>query len=197
MPKKQVRLNKIINCLTEGNNPKLIQKKLDLGRNQYYRDLKDIKAELFSPERIQEYVSELLSKKEYLITEVEKDFNNAQGDLPARVALGRLLKDVIDAKERSLEKLGFIYNQKDDESTVYNSSQNIIEIAKVELINIHKEPTDENYLKLFYELNLSNPISIYDLRTAVFNAFVRPDNKVGVNYTLNKKNKESEKDARF
>ena len=110
-PKKQIRLNKIIDLLAQNQDPKAIQKELQLTRTQYYRDIADIQKELFNPEMIQEKALKILAIREKLVENTLADYYSLNQDYPAKVVTCKLLKELLTDLEGTYEKLGLWINK--------------------------------------------------------------------------------------
>jgi len=110
-PKKQIRLNQIIELLAQNQDPKTIQKELQLTRTQYYRDIKDIQKELFNPEMIQEKALKILTIREKLVENTLADYYSLNQDYPAKIVTCKLLKELLTDLEGTYEKLGLWINK--------------------------------------------------------------------------------------
>jgi uncharacterized protein (DUF488 family) len=119
-PKKQIRLNQIITLLGQNQNPKTIQKTLEITRTQYYRDLKIIQKEMFDQNKIRENILKILAIRENLITETLTDYKNLNQDYPAKVATCKLLKEQLTDLEVSYQRLGLLTLKEEPEESIFS-----------------------------------------------------------------------------
>lgn len=107
-PKKQIRLNKIIEFLGNNRSPIFIRENLNISRAQYYRDIKDIQKEMFNPSKTREKAMKILAIRESLISETLSDYRTIKDDYPAKVATCKLLKEQLNDLEVSYQRLGLL-----------------------------------------------------------------------------------------
>ncbi len=177
IPKRQVKLDLIVKLLSKGNTPKKIMKKLKISRNQYYRDIDEIKKELFDPYRIKQNAIEILLQREYILTNSIRDYENSTEDKPARAVFSKIIKDVLNDKEKSYERLGLLNLEKvtDEEYSKELIKRTIQQISKYQTnvtINTIKE-TIENLKPVN-----KNIISDIDIEIAYINNGMMKNRKV-------------------
>ncbi len=107
-PKKQIRLNQIIELLGKNQSPNSIRKNLNISRAQYYRDIKDIQSEMLNPSKTREKALKILAIREALISETLSDYYSIKEDYPAKVATCKLLKEQLNDLEVSYQRLGLL-----------------------------------------------------------------------------------------
>lgn len=105
--KRQIKQDKITELISQGYKPKEIMQTLNISRNQYYRDLNEIKKDLLDPKQIRENVVRLYLQREYIIQKTMEDYLNSN-EAPARAVFSKILRDLINDKEKSFERLGLL-----------------------------------------------------------------------------------------
>jgi hypothetical protein len=128
--KRKIKLDRITELISQGYKPKEIMQTLEISRNQYYRDLHEIKKELFDPQRIKENVVNLFLQREYLIKKTMEDYLSSV-EPPARAVFVRILRDLINDKEKSYDRMGLLdLNKVTEDNTISDLIERTIESLK-------------------------------------------------------------------